>query len=459
MIGDLDGDGLKDLVLVNGLELAIFFQAPARGFTREPQQTCRLEARPCLLCTAKLRGAAESVLVLNSEGVTELCFTNRNGPPAIRPIIRQPTVLPEAADGTNAVCLPFSVGTRRDWPLLLVPAADGLQVWSFLRGAAEDGQHREEWRQVQLISRALDGRWWPSMANPGYTCSLEFDLSVGDVNGDGRDDLMVRRRQPGRTNLYSLYLQQANGLLAPEPALMYADKADPFSWVCWTDLNRDGKVDLVKSVWLNEPSFVPGVPSGKVLVSVYTADEQGRIPPQPQQVFRKHDWLAALPVLDVDGDGYPDLVLGFGHIDSREGLRKQITARQLDYTLRFYFYRPGAGFPTEADCQRAVVIHLQDLQSPLDWELPQNFRRYVKAGGDFNGDGKTDLLVRDQRGAISVYFFESRTKGFSLEPDLLFNCLEPIESWQVADLNGDGVSDLIVKLAKQDAFRVFISRR
>jgi len=229
--------------------------------------------------------------------------------------------------------------------------------------------------------------------------------------------------------------------------------------VCWTDLNRDGKVDLVKSVWLNEPSFVPGVPSGKVLVSVYTAGEQGRIPPQPQQVFRKHDWLAALPVMDVDGDGYPDLVLGFGHIDSREGLRKQITARQLDYTLRFYFNRPGAGFPTEADCQRAVMIHLQDLQSPLDWELPQNFQRYVKVGGDFNGDGKTDLLVRDQRGAISAYFFQSRTKGFSLEPDLLFNCLEPIESWQVEDLNGDGISDLIVKLAKEDAFRVFVSRR
>ena len=83
----------------------------------------------------------------------------------------------------------------------------------------------------------------------------------------------------------------------------------------------------------------------------------------------------------------------------------------------------------------------------------------MKVGGDFNGDGKTDLLVRDQRGAISVYFFVSRQKGFSLLSDLLFNCLEPIAEWQVADLNGDGVSDLIVKLAKQDAFRIFISRK
>ena len=397
---------------------------------------------------------------MTSDGVTELCFTNRTGPPAIRQIIRQPTVVPDVAERTNAVCLPLSVETGRDWPLLLVPVGEGLQVWSTLRSAAtEDGQHREEWRQSQFIGHSLDAHLWPSLANPGYTRSVELDLSVGDVNGDGRDDLMVRRGQTGRTNIYSLYLQQTNGLFALEPALTYGDKVEPFSWLCWADLNRDGKVDLLKGVWLNEASFVPGVPAGKVLVSVCMADEHGRLPAQPQQLFRKNDWLAALPVVDVDGDGFLDLVLGYGHMDSREGVRKQITAKQLDYALRLFFYRPGAGFPKEADCQRDVVIHLDHVGSPLDWELPENFRRSVKVGGDFNGDGKADLLVRDRSGAISVYFFVSRQKGFSLLPDLLFNCLEPIAEWQVADLNGDGVSDLIVKLAKQDAFRVFISRK
>ena len=449
MICDLDGDGLKDIVLVNDFNLAIFYQAHTRGFIREPQQTYRLERRPCVIWTAKLGGPTGSVLVMTSEGVTDLCFTNRTGPPTLRPIIRQPTVVPAASQTTNAVRLPLSVETGGDWPLLLVPAADGLQIW----------QHRDEWRRVQLIDRALSAHLWPSLANPGYSSSLEFDFSVGDVNGDGRDDLMVKRGQPGRTNSYSLYLQQTNGLFAPEPALTYGDKVEPFSWLCWADLNRDGKVDLIRSVWLNEPSFVPGVPAGKVMVSVYMADEHGRLPAQPQQLFRKNDWLAPLPVLDVDGDGFQDLVLGYGHIDSREGIRKQVTAKQLDYTLRFFFYRPSVGFPKEADCQRDVVIHLDHVGSPLDWDLPQNFHRLVKVGGDFNGDGKTDLLVRDQGGVISVYFFVSRHKGFSLMPDLLFNCLEPIDGWQVMDLNGDGVSDLVVKLANQDGFRIFISRK
>jgi hypothetical protein len=98
-----------------------------------------------------------------------------------------------------------------------------------------------------------------------------------------------------------------------------------------------------------------------------------------------------------------------------------------------------------------VVIHL---------DQPSRFYgRYVQLDGDFNGDGKKDLLVRDQSDEISVYFFVSREQGFSTEPDLQFSCPEPIDEWQVADLNNDGVSDLIVKLAKQNGFRIFISQK
>jgi hypothetical protein len=448
LICDLDGDGLKDLVLMDDTNLSIFYQDPKRGFSREPQQTWHLQPRPCLVWAAKLGGPAGSLLVMTSDGVTELRFTNRTGPPAVRQIIRQPTIIPDAVEGTNALCLPLSVETGRDWPLLLVPVADGIQVW----------QHRQEWVQAQFIGHSMEASLQPSRTIPGYAASYGLDLSVGDVNGDGRDDLIVKRSN-GRTNTYTIYLQQTNGLFAPEPALTYADKVEPHSWLCWADLNRDGKVDLIKSIWLDEPSFLPGTAWGKVLVSTYIADGQGRIPAEPQQVFRKNDWMAALPVADVDGDGFLDLVLGYSHMDDKEGLRKMVTAKMLDYSLRFHFYRPGAGFPKEADCQRDVVIHLDRAELLLSWSRSQFFERYVKLGGDFNGDGKTDLLVRDRSDAISVYFFISREKGFSPEPDVRFSCPEPIDQWQAADLNNDGVSDLIVKLADQKGFRIFISQK
>jgi hypothetical protein len=449
MVCDLDGDGLKDLVLMDDTNLSIFYQDRTQGFSRDPQQIWRLDPRPCLVWAAKLGRPAESVLVMTSDGVTELVFTNRTGPPASRQIIRQRTLIPEAAEDTRALHLPLSVQTGRDWPLLLVPAADGIEVW----------QHLQEWRQAQCIGQAIDASLWPSETIPGYHTAYGLDLSVGQVNGDGRDGLMVRRSNGGWHHTYSLYLQQGNGLLALEPALTYTEKWDPYAWLCWADLNHDGKVDLIKSAWLNEPSFLPGVASAKVLVSTYIADQHGRIPAQPHQVFRKNDWIAGLPVLDVDGDGFLDLVLGYSHLDSKEDVSKAITAKKLDYTLRFYFYRPGAGFPNEPDCQRDVVIRLERASPRASWGLRQYLEHYVKLGGDFHGDGKTDLLVRDHSDEISVYFFVSREKGFSLKPDLRFSCPELIDWWEASDLNNDGVSDLIVKLAKQDGFRIFISQK
>ena len=452
MACDLDGDGLKDLVLMDDTNLTIFYQDPKQGFTRDPQQSVQLDPRPSVVWTARLDGPYAGVLVMTSDGVTELAFTNLTAPPIRRQIIRQSTLVPGTTEGTNNVLyLPLSAETGTDQPLLLVPAADGLQVWS--------RQEPSGWQQIQVIGSAFKIRPQLSAAAAGYTNFLELNLVIGDVNGDGRDDLMVRRTNPGGTNTYCLYLPQTNGGFAPEPAFTYADKQDLFSWLDWIDLNRDGKVDLVKGVFLNEPSFIPGVPSGKVLVSTFIADSSGRIPAGPQQVFRKDDWSAALPVVDVDGDGYPDLVLGYVPMDVRENLRKEITARKIDYQLSFYFFRPGKGFPGEADCRRTVAIHVDRNTGPLDWSLAEGFQRLVHVGGDFNGDGKADLLVRDHADSISVYFFQSREKGFSPEPDLRFTCPEPVEDWQIADLNQDGISDLILKLGNQKGWRVFISRK
>ena len=448
MICDLDGDGLKDFVLREDFNLSIFYQDSKRGFTRDPQQTHSLEPRPSVVWTAK-SGGQGSLFVMTSDGVTEFSFTNRTGSPVIRQIIRQPTLIPNTAEKTNAMELLLSVETGGDWPLLLVPTANGLQVW----------QLRDEWVKAQDIDHGINVRQWPSLANSEYSISFgfKFNFGVGDCNNDRRDDLIVTENV-GRTLTYRLYLQQTNGLFASEPVLSYPDNAELRSWLCWLDLNRDGKMDLIKSFGVNEPSFVPGVPSDKAVVSAYIADQHGRIPAEPQQVFRKNDFTVALPVVDVDGDGFLDLVLFNRHMDNREAVAKMVTTKQLDYTLRFYFYRAGMGFSKEAACQRDVIFRL-DRAELMGWIGTENYDIFVKLVGDFSGDGKTDLVVREHDNEISVYFFISREKGFSLKPDLRFSSPEEIDDWEARDLNNDGVNDLIVKLRKQNAYRIFISQK
>jgi hypothetical protein len=283
-----------------------------------------------------------------------------------------------------------------------------------------------------------------------------LDVCASDINGDGRDDLIVLRHDSAGSEIFSAYLQTPDGLFTPNSVLNYTNKTDWHNSLSWVDLNRDGKVDLIKSTFLDEAFFVPGMRSGKVLVGTYLADNAGRIPAEPQQVFRKYDWSRALPMVDVDGDGYVDLALGYIPINAREGFRKAVTAEQVDFTLKLHFYRPNTGYPTEPDCQSDVLLQFYN-EFFFTQERRLYYEQLLTLNGDFNGDGKKDLLVRDGKKAISVYFFVSREKGFSSEADLKFDCPEPIDWWDVADLNGDGISDLIVKLREQDVYRVFIS--
>ena len=149
---DLEGHHLKDAVLVDGLNLSIFYQDSKSGFSRQPQQQVLLDNHPSLVWPARLGRNAESLLVMTSEGVSELSFTGRTNPPARRQIIQQPTIIPDQLDETLVKHFPLSAETGTDWPLLLLPVAGGLEVW----------QHRDGWQRAQFIEHAVETHLWPA---------------------------------------------------------------------------------------------------------------------------------------------------------------------------------------------------------------------------------------------------------------------------------------------------------
>ena len=438
---DLDGDRLKDAVRCDGTNLWASWQG-AKGSFGEPQRIFQAD-QPCVFWPAKVGRAAESILRLDRDGVTEMWFTNRAGGPLTRRIIRQTTMIPESVSERSMWNVTLSLATGGDWPLLLLPTVQGLQTW----------RRKDEWALEQTLEGGCSAEILPSLRTPGYTRQMGVSFGICDVNGDHREDLMVARpTRAGAT--YECYVQERDGTLRLRQSFKGIERSDWQTWLCWLDINKDGELDLIKSTWPYEPWFVPGARAGKVLVGIYLADGQGRLPQEPQQGLRKNDWNPAVPVVDVDGDGFADLVLSYGQFDSREGLRKMIAARKMDVLLKIFFYRPGQGFASGRE--RKVSFHL-DLQV-LDVNLgrPPEFERFGDLNGDFNGDGKRDLLVRESADELRAYFFVSREKGFSEEPDIRFPCSEAVAWLETMDLNGDGVSDVLVHLNKK-GLKVFIS--
>jgi hypothetical protein len=291
----------------------------------------------------------------------------------------------------------------------------------------------------------------------GYSKQYWLNMNIADLNSDSLDDLVVCEENNGKT-LFNIYPQTKEGTFALKPSQSYEDEWDWRTWVCLQDINKDGRVDVIKNTWLQEPWFIPGTYSGKVIVQIFISKPDGNIPDKAAFTFRKNDWISSMPVVDVDGDGFTDLVLGYGLFDSREGVRKSLTAKKLDHNLRVHFYHSD-GYHQQSDCQKDITIHLNHFGLHLTWSRRHYLQTQICVDGDFDGDAERDLLVKDKEDKASVYLFISRKKGFSKNADMHFNDIRGSEEFIANDLNKDSISDLIVVGSRKDSIKVFLSKR
>lgn len=445
---DLNGDGLADMVRVEGTVAHIYFQGASEGFAHPAHLAYQMAQVPTVIWSSPCDKARGSLLLLTHEGVSELNCPERAAPPKLERIVARPTMIPAAVDGgssIHSVCL--SARGPASSSFVFVPTEASIEVW----------QCKERWRMVQDFAGAVSCDISVSDDPIGYRRKTSVDVSVSDLNGDGLDDVVVSTGQAGRTQ-FKVYVQTREGAMPFVPVASLSGSWDGQStWIAWVDVNRDGKIDLIQSTWLREPWFLPGIRSGKVLIQVFLADSQGQLAEKPQFVLRKSDWMPALPLVDVDGDGFVDMVLGYSPFSTRDGHRKNLGAGQLDHNLRFHFFRQGTGYLEEPDCQADLLLSMNTNWVIFDVAHVQLLDTLINLSGDFDGDGRLDLLVRDNAASVSVYPFVSREIGFGTTPMARFKHPGPVEAIVVKDLNGDRVSDCVI-LDKENT-QVFLSRK
>jgi hypothetical protein len=240
-------------------------------------------------------------------------------------------------------------------------------------------------------------------------------LAVGDVNGDGLEDLYLggAKWQPG-----ALYFQRRDGTfgLSAQPAFT-ADSLSEDVDAAIFDANGDGHPDLYVVSGGNEFSGEDEPLHDRL----YVNDGHGNFRRDASALPPTAESGSCVVVGDFNGDGHPDLFVG-----------RRAVARAYGTAPRSYLLEnDGAG-------------HFRDVTSTLAPELAEVGMVTAAAWLDYDHDGKLDLVVVGEWMPVRVFHQESgRLVDRTREAGLSGN-----SGWwnsvTVADVNGDGRADLVL---------------
>jgi hypothetical protein len=217
-------------------------------------------------------------------------------------------------------------------------------------------------------------------------------VTVADVNGDKRPDLIVANRSSNPANPRPSFVCLNDGTGAFPTCEPLATQSATI--IVAADLDGDGRIDL----------FVPHRDGGQNLI--FWNDGPGRFAAAGKPVGPAKSQIRAAVAADINGDGLPDLVVG----DEQNGM----------------FLYAGAG-------RRA-------FESPLALG-PGTGAPYSIGAADLNRDGKIDIVVGRQE-APGTIFFNRGGKRPTFSVASWNDGKGSVYGLAIADLDGDGWPDI-----------------
>ena len=235
-------------------------------------------------------------------------------------------------------------------------------------------------------------------------------LVAGDVNEDGKQDLIVG--PVGGLQYDVVLLGNGDGTFTEKGQIT---TSYGFESALLVDINRDGHLDLISG--------------GNGLLYVHLGDGHGDFAQQPLTTYQGAYLYLGLTVGDFNGDNVLDFVAA-------------------DYLDNLLLYYPGNG---DGTFQPFSTVNVEDFPSPLSL-----------ASADFTGDGKLDLLVGYDDIAVIVVGNGDGTFQTSA-PDVLplpittnfSQNISPIVA--AADMNGDGKIDAVAEDDGSDTVSVLLN--
>jgi hypothetical protein len=431
---DLNGDGKLDLIIQNGRDLQIFLQKDGT-YTPKPQQVVRLNPQVFLWTFGALDGDKHpAIFTAGSRAVQALSFDGTQyGAP--RDLVVHPSLFEgNVAENHPPLFSEFAPDLDRDGRSeVLLFQEDEIFVLKQFAGA--------DFRCIQKLPVPMDvSTAVPWAPHQKLTEKIGVPLlSFGDTDGNGRTDIAYYREES-----IGVFRQQEDGSFAVgeskdltlEKKRKRANRFLQFDVPPRVaDFNGDGLLDVA----LIYPS--------KGRVHVYYGRPGRNDWTQPDQVMNVADgWSTGIYLEDLGNRGKLDLVMGvvrkFG---ISEGVQVFLSGK-VDLELHLYPMQADGRFSKDPVQELKFPIpfsfHVTRDSASLDLVFRPNFQ------GDFNKDGLRDMLVRVDERTLKIYK-GVKERIIQDEPSgtILMNPPEGVSTTEpfVVDLNGDGVSDLILR--------------
>lgn len=272
-------------------------------------------------------------------------------------------------------------------------------------------------------------------------------LTLGDMNGDGRTDIIYF----GNPDQLIIRYQPAQGEWTEKKQMRVPDVSATQWFLTAGDLDANGLDDLV-ILGKHETILMHQTARG-VLAA-------------PKRLMNTSDKLGLAQIADLDGDGRQDLCYLAGEGLNRVlGARLQLGNGQLGPEYIFDLERPRAvtlkdvdgkpGYEILTIDSRTGRLKLSNVEQKQlgEHELPERLIQwgFGKQGsgkdrdlavGDFDGDGLSDVAVTDPDASRLLLFKQG--KGYGLDMGTPFSSLSGSDQLRAADLEGDGKADLLV---------------
>jgi hypothetical protein len=389
-VADFNGDGKPDMAVANAGEtrVSVSLNTTPQGaatFSFAPLQTLPEQGWAVFVAAADFNGDGRPDLVVSDGGNLATVLLNTTA--------------------VGASTASFSAGRT-----FAVPSATAITVADFNGDGKPDfvvsdgpGNNSVSF----FLNTTPAGSDTVSFVRQDYNVGNSGPLAVADINGDGKPDLIICGCSNNAVSVLLNITPAGSNTLSFSAPKTFASNA---YFVTTGDLNGDGKPDIVVTNY--SPYY------GEVIVLLNTTPTGAAVPSfAAAQSFAVGQNPVPAVVADVNGDGRPDLVVGnsyFGTLSvllntAATGATTASFTTQQTYAVNNFVVgllaadlngdgRPDLAFANDQATTASVIADATAAGAPLaSLAVQQTFAagnspRPV-AVGDFNGDGRPDLVI------------------------------------------------------------------